>query len=119
MQCIDPQRVLHHHLLTRVHCTATLGVAGGGGSTAFVKDLSLLGRPLHRVIIIDNSPAAYVLQPRNAIPCTTWLGDPADTELQEILQLLLHCASCTDVFVILDPYHELLDRVLQVERVGQ
>jgi Dullard-like phosphatase family protein len=106
MRCLDPLQQLYHHLLTRAHCTVM-------GSGSFVKDLSFLGRPLNRVIIIDNSPVAYVLQPRNAIPCTTWLGDPTDNELQEILQLLHHCALCTDVFTILDPYHRVLDAMLK------
>ena len=103
MRSLDPHRDYHHHLLTRHHCTLM--------DSAFVKDLSFLGRPLSRVIIVDNSPVAYVLQPRNAVPCTSWFGDPGDCELLEILQLLQHCAVCPDVFAILDPYHQLLESV--------
>ncbi|XP_077544404.1 carboxy-terminal domain RNA polymerase II polypeptide A small phosphatase 1-like isoform X5 [Haemaphysalis longicornis] len=34
----------------------------------YVKDLGRLGRDLHRVVIIDNSPASYIFHPDNAIP---------------------------------------------------
>ena len=33
----------------------------------YVKDLSLIGRDLNKVIIIDNSPASYVFHPDNAV----------------------------------------------------
>ena len=48
----------------------------------YVKDLSKLGRDLDRTIIIDNSPASYLFQPQNAIPCSSWFDDKNDTLLQ-------------------------------------
>lgn len=102
MKLLDPNKDYYHHILSREHCTVI--------DDAYVKDLSTLGRPLNKVIIVDNSPVAYVLQPRNAIPCTSWFNDTSDVELLEILQLLLHCAACSDVYTILDPYHQLLER---------
>lgn len=33
----------------------------------YVKDLNRLGRDLHKVIIIDNSPASYIFHPDNAV----------------------------------------------------
>ena len=33
----------------------------------YVKDLSKLGRELHQIIIIDNSPASYIFHPENAV----------------------------------------------------
>lgn len=33
----------------------------------YVKDLSRLGRELHNVIIVDNSPASYIFHPENAV----------------------------------------------------
>ncbi|CAL8387569.1 unnamed protein product [Gadus morhua 'NCC'] len=46
----------------------------------YVKDLSRLGRDLHKVIIIDNSPASYVFHPDNAVPVASWFDDMSDTE---------------------------------------
>ena len=33
----------------------------------YVKDLSRLGRELHKIIIVDNSPASYVFHPDNTV----------------------------------------------------
>lgn len=41
-------------------------------SGAFIKDLSLLGRELRNVIIIDNSTKAYLWHMENAIPIKSW-----------------------------------------------
>ena len=54
----------------------------------YVKDLSKLGRDLHNVIIIDNSPASYRFPPENAIPVTSWFDDQDDTELLDLIPLL-------------------------------
>ena len=58
---------------------------------AFVKDLNLLGRDLRKVVIIDvlfmqNSPASYLLHPRNALPISSWYGDTEDKALYEALE---------------------------------
>lgn len=39
----------------------------------YVKDLSRLGRELHKTLILDNSPASYIFHPENAVslPCPT------------------------------------------------
>lgn len=41
----------------------------------YVKDLSELNRDMKDVIIIDNSPIAYLFQPENALPITSWYED--------------------------------------------
>lgn len=51
----------------------------------YIKDLSRLGRDLHQVLIIDNSPASYSMQPNNALGCRSWFKDPYDRELEERL----------------------------------
>lgn len=54
----------------------------------YVKDLSVLGRQLKNLIIVDNSPLSYQFQPKNAINCTSWFDDPEDTELLDMLPIL-------------------------------
>lgn len=49
------------------------------------------------VIIVDNSPIAYLWQPENAIPCTSWYDDMSDTELDKIATLLEKLAYEDDV----------------------
>lgn len=43
---------------------------------------------LCRVIIIDNSPHSYIFQPDNALPIGTFIDDPDDGELLDILPVL-------------------------------
>ncbi|XP_022691267.1 probable C-terminal domain small phosphatase isoform X2 [Varroa jacobsoni] len=51
----------------------------------YVKDLNRLGREVHRVVIIDNSPASYMFHPDNAVPVGSWFDDMADTELRDLI----------------------------------
>jgi Dullard-like phosphatase family protein len=68
----------------------------------YVKDLTRVRPDLSKVILVDNSPVAYRQQPDNALPCTTWEGDPNDTELLSLLPILSALqASVSDVRSIL------------------
>mmetsp|Transcript_31421 Transcript_31421/g.91803 ORF Transcript_31421/g.91803 Transcript_31421/m.91803 type:complete len:336 (+) Transcript_31421:188-1195(+) len=66
-------------------------------NSGYVKDLSKLGRDLGGVIIIDNSPVCYALQPDNAIPIRTWRDDVTDRELLELIPILYSLASVEDI----------------------
>lgn len=66
------------------------------------KDLSLLGRDLKDVIIIDNAPASYIFQPSNAIPITSWFNDPHDTELLDLIPFLEDLKMVENVTTVLD-----------------
>mmetsp|Transcript_32946 Transcript_32946/g.50379 ORF Transcript_32946/g.50379 Transcript_32946/m.50379 type:complete len:97 (-) Transcript_32946:1501-1791(-) len=61
--------------LFREHCTFTNGM--------YVKDLSELGRDLKDVLIIDNSPTAYLFQPENALPIISWYDEKDDVVLYD------------------------------------
>ena len=63
----------------------------------FVKDLSDLGRDLKRVVIVDDNPNAYFLQPENAIPMIPFIDDLADAELENLVQFLEGCDSFEDM----------------------
>lgn len=63
----------------------------------YLKDLSRLGRDLNRVIIIDNCPQSYALQPGNAIPISSWFNDSSDTELTSLLPLLNRLSTSTNI----------------------
>lgn len=98
MDHIDPNgTIVGRNRLYRDHCTNVSG--------ANVKDLSRIGRPLGRVAIIDNSPVAYLFQPRNAIPILSWFDDPNDTELLKLIPLLRQLASVNEVYDVLDVHN--------------
>jgi RNA polymerase II subunit A small phosphatase-like protein len=56
---------------------------------------------VRRVIIVDNSPHSYLFHPENAIPVLSWINDPNDNELLELLPLLEDLARAADVIPIL------------------
>lgn len=53
-----------------------------------IKDLSKLGRPLTRTIIIDNLAENFQRQPRNGIEIGTWKWNPNDVELKVLMREL-------------------------------
>jgi len=88
LDIIDPMGYIQHRLFQQ-HCTCINGT--------FVKDLSLLGRPLHRTVIIDNSLLSFAFQPMNGVPCDDWFGDHTDDELLQLIPMLQLLFSARDV----------------------
>jgi len=83
LDILDKEKLISYRLF-REHCTPY--------GSSYVKDLSRLGRDLDKIIIVDNSIAAYALQPKNAIPISTWLDDLSDSELLKVANLLENLA---------------------------
>ncbi|XP_062095190.1 uncharacterized protein LOC133801072 [Humulus lupulus] len=55
-----------------------------------VKDLSCISKDLSRVVLVDNNPFSFLLQPLNGIPCVPFsAGQPYDDQLLEVLLPLL------------------------------
>eukprot|EP00826_Nyctotherus_ovalis_P057590 TRINITY_DN7883_c0_g1_i15.p1 TRINITY_DN7883_c0_g1~~TRINITY_DN7883_c0_g1_i15.p1 ORF type:complete len:429 (-),score=89.29 TRINITY_DN7883_c0_g1_i15:161-1447(-) len=88
LKVLDPHNHASHRLF-REHCVFLNNI--------FVKDLRRLGREMKDVIIVDNSPACYSLQPENAVPIATWTEDQNDGKLMELLPLLKLLAHVGDV----------------------
>ena len=75
--------------LFREHCTLI--------NTAFIKDLSLLGRELKDIVILDNNPTAYALNHYNGFPIKSWFDDKKDNELIKISPILEFLSYVPDV----------------------
>jgi Dullard-like phosphatase family protein len=88
LDMIDPSGCATYRLF-RDHCTLC--------NNTFVKDLSILGRDLKDVLIVDNSPTAYMFQPENAMPIVTWIDDQKDTKLFELAIVLELMVNVEDV----------------------
>jgi TFIIF-interacting CTD phosphatase-like protein len=85
LPCFPPERILW-----RCHCHLHAGF--------LVKDLAIFRRDLARMVIVDNLPQSFMLQPENGIPISTWVGDYGDTTLMDVLLPFLRCcASVPDV----------------------
>ncbi|KAK6303289.1 carboxy-terminal domain RNA polymerase II polypeptide A small phosphatase 2 [Coregonus clupeaformis] len=65
----------------------------------YVKDLSLLGRELHKTLILDNSPASYIFHPENAVPVVSWFDDVEDAELLHLLPVFEDLSQAEDVYI--------------------
>lgn len=91
VRMLDRSEIWCSHLLFREHCTFV------EAQEAFVKDLSLIGRDLKDLIIIDNSPTSYHFHPENALPSRSWYEDSQDRELYEFIPLLQTLAKVEDV----------------------
>ncbi|GFZ07145.1 haloacid dehalogenase-like hydrolase (HAD) superfamily protein [Actinidia rufa] len=62
-----------------------------------VKDLGDLGRDLRRVVIVDDNPNSYALQPENAIPILPFTSDLSDFELQRLMDFFEKCEVLDDM----------------------
>lgn len=76
---LDIHKVVHHRLF-RESCYNHEG--------NYVKNLSVLGRPLKDTIILDNSPMSYIFHPQHAVPVSSWFSDTHDNELVDMIPFL-------------------------------
>lgn len=69
------------------------------GQLSLIKDLSRIGRPLERTIIIDNLKENFCWQKQNGIHIKTWHSDIMDEELALLIPVLKALAEseCADV----------------------
>ncbi|RNF12657.1 nuclear lim interactor-interacting factor-like protein [Trypanosoma rangeli] len=111
MNAVDPGGVLGPLRLYREHCSILNG--------AYVKDLSLLGRDLNQMVIVDNSPVTYLFQQRNAIPIPSWFEDPNDMELKRLLPIVEALARAENVYDVLDDYNAVLQLKQEQMRGGE
>eukprot|EP00826_Nyctotherus_ovalis_P065819 TRINITY_DN968_c0_g2_i11.p6 TRINITY_DN968_c0_g2~~TRINITY_DN968_c0_g2_i11.p6 ORF type:complete len:110 (-),score=37.82 TRINITY_DN968_c0_g2_i11:238-567(-) len=85
---LDANKVISHRLY-RQHALPY-------GSN-YIKDLTRIGRPLSKMIIVDNLAENFQLQPENGIMIKSWIGDPHDTALYELAPILKGKASVLKV----------------------
>ncbi|KAK8481628.1 hypothetical protein V6N12_009534 [Hibiscus sabdariffa] len=57
----------------------------------FVKDLSVMGRDLGRVVIFNENPNAYSLQPENVVLIGPFVEDNEDRELEKLARFFDWC----------------------------
>ena len=88
-EVLDPDRSLFSAILTREHCTLA--------DSLYMKDLGNLGRPLERVVCVDDHVGACMLQPDNAVPVRPYTGEEQDHELPHVLSVLQRLKAADDV----------------------
>jgi len=92
LDTLDKLRIMPHRLF-REACIQYNG--------SYVKDLRRLGRNIKDIIIVDNSPVSFSLQPENALPIKSWFDDMNDRELFDLAIILEEINKFDDVREIL------------------
>ena len=111
MRLLDPERRIFSALLTREHCTLM--------DSLYLKDLSLLGRPLERVVCVDDHVGACMLQPNNLVPVSPFLGDIEDHDLSHVLSVLHRLRDADDVRPKLQGMYNLQEKMLERVRMAR
>ena len=88
LDILDKEKNCKYRLF-REHCTPI--------NTCFVKEIKKLGRELKDIVIVDNSPMSYALNPENGLPILTWFDDKEDRELYNISSILEFLSFVPDV----------------------
>ena len=111
LDTLDPDAVLVKHRLYREACVLVDG--------NYMKDLSVIGRDLSRVVIVDNSPQAFGFQTENGVPIESWFDDPNDAQLLKLIPLLARLAASDDVRPVLRGKFNLEARVRAAEEKAE
>ena len=99
---------LIHHRLYRDSCLQV--------HNHFVKELSVVNRPLSNLLIVDNNPVAFAANIENGVHIKTWKKDPSDTELLDLIPFLQEIHSASDLRPHLEQKYSLRDRIESVAK---
>ncbi|OMP11721.1 NLI interacting factor [Corchorus capsularis] len=102
LDILDPKGLISHRFY-RDSCKQVRG--------KFIKDLSGMGRDMRKIVIVDDNPNSFTLQPENGIPIKPFLGDePWDNELMKLAGFFERCDVFSDMRDAVKKYLELILR---------
>ncbi|KAL4151612.1 hypothetical protein PRNP1_008554 [Phytophthora ramorum] len=107
---LDPKGNLFAGRFFRESCQQRKGM--------FLKDLSVVrGGDLSRVILVDNNPVSFLMQPSNGIPVPSFYDDANDRTLESLSKVLASLQEVEDVRPRLHQLFRLADLLAEHQRV--
>ena len=103
LDIIDPQHSYIKHRVFRDSCVCYEG--------NYLKDLTVLGRPMESVMLVDNSIQAFGFQLENGIPIESWFDREDDSELNSLLVLLERMKNVRDVRPVIAETYRLREMI--------
>ena len=81
----------------------------------YIKDLGLIGRPLEKTLIVDNTRENFMYHKENGIPIHSWYEDDKDEVLYDLTRILKRIAECnpTDIRDELKRWRPVIERYIQ------
>jgi len=77
---LDPENKIFSKRYFRESCQYRNGL--------YMKDLQIIEKDLSKICLVDNSSFSYEINKENGIPIETWINDPKDRELLNLLPFL-------------------------------
>lgn len=110
LDALDPKGNIFAGRFFRESCKQRKGM--------FLKDLSVVrGGDLSRVILVDNNPVSFLMQPSNGIPVPSFYDDPNDRMLESLTKVLASIKSVEDVRPRLHQLFRLVDLLAEHQRI--
>ncbi|KAI9150962.1 hypothetical protein H9P43_009577 [Blastocladiella emersonii ATCC 22665] len=98
LDVLDPTGTIFAARLYRDACTEMRGPAP---QSAFAKDMTRVCTDMRRIMLVDNTPGCFALQPANGLPIKSWYTDTTDTQLFRLQDFLLSVANVDDLRLVL------------------
>lgn len=106
---LDPKGNLFAGRFFRESCQQRKGM--------FLKDLRVVRKDLSKVILVDNNPVSFLLQPSNGIPVPSFYDDASDRTLESLTKVLASLRALEDVRPRLHQLFRLADLLSEHQRM--
>jgi len=109
LDALDPKNTLFAGRFFRESCAQRKGM--------FLKDLRVVRSDLSRVILVDNNPVSFLMQPSNGIPVPSFYDDAGDRTLESLSKVLASLREVEDVRPRLHQLFRLADLLAEHQRL--
>lgn len=109
LDALDPKGTLFAGRFFRASCQQRKGM--------FLKDLRVVRPDLSKVILVDNNPVSFLLQPSNGIPVPSFYDDANDRTLESLTKVLASLRDLDDVRPRLHQLFRLADLLAEHQRM--